>query len=224
MSLHAVLDAIHTHGIVRLGPAEYLQVQQLLSLRPDLSHAELRVALASLLATNQEEWQQIATLFEVYESQSAATSPPPDPSRHGASQPSTQQPAPPVPPARLPWRLRLARAWQHLRHMPRWLVYGLLVCGLSVGLAGLLVSLLQPPLSSQDARPATPPPPPVLPPETQASWIRVPLLPERRIQAPSPAPLRRLDWRDGCAAALAGLLVLLGLRWWRLPVQVARLR
>ncbi len=224
MTVHAVLDAIHTHGFVRLGPADYLQVQQLLSLRPDLSRDELRVALASLLATNQEQWQQIATLFEAYEPQSAATAPPPDPSRHGASQPSTQQPAPPVPPARLPWRLRLARAWQHLRHMPRWLVYGLLVCGLSVGLAGLLVPLLQPPLSSQDARPASPPPPPVPPPATQEHWTLAPLLPERCIQMPSPAPLRALDWRDGCAVVLSALLMLLGLRWRRLPGQMARLR
>jgi hypothetical protein len=52
MTVLALLDAIHSHGIVRLGPADYLQVQQLLSLRPDLSRAELRVALASLLATN----------------------------------------------------------------------------------------------------------------------------------------------------------------------------
>jgi formylglycine-generating enzyme required for sulfatase activity len=103
------------------------------------------------------------------------------------------------------------------------LLYGLLVSGLSLGLVTLLVPLLQPPQLTQDASSGTPPPP-APPPETQEHWTLAPLLPERLVQMPSPAPLRSLDWRDGCAVALGALLVLLGLRWWRLPVQVARLR
>ena len=69
----ALLDAIHQHHILRLGPAEYLQVQQLLEVRPDLSRAELQVALASLLATNRAQWQQIVGLFKEYYPEAAAS-------------------------------------------------------------------------------------------------------------------------------------------------------
>ena len=91
--VQTLLDAIHQHHICRLGPADYVQVQQLLVVRPDFNRAELRVALASLLATNQEQWQQIAGLFEQYYPEAAPSDlsltrsdPPPGPRRARAVQ------------------------------------------------------------------------------------------------------------------------------------------
>lgn len=88
--VQALLDAIHQHHICRLGPADYVQVQQLLVVRPDFNRAELRVALASLLATNQEQWQQIARLFEQHYPEAVTLEPP----RGHAAQPNSGSDAP----------------------------------------------------------------------------------------------------------------------------------
>src|SRR5262245_15875600 len=154
IQVKAFLDAIHQHHIVRLGPVEYLQVQQLLEGRPDLDRAELQVALASLLATNREQWQQIVGLFKEYYPEAATSDlaeTRPDPSLHGPvlqdrerHGSSTQQTPPQIQP-RWPLQEPLARAWRHLRNAPRWLLFLLLACGLGVSVAVLLVPLMQPP-------------------------------------------------------------------------------
>ena len=137
IQVKALLDAIHQHHILRLGPAEYLQVQQLLEVRPDLSRTEFQVALASLLATNREQWQQIVGLFKEYYPE-ATTSDPSQPRPglspsgpvEGAGLSTLQTPLP----IQSRWQLRetLARVWRHLRNAPRWLLFLMLACGLSV--------------------------------------------------------------------------------------------
>jgi hypothetical protein len=226
IQVKAFLDAIHQHHILRLGPAEYLQVQQLLEVRPDLNRAELQVALASLLATNREQWQQIVGLFKEYYPEAATSDPsqphsalPPSGPVEGAGS-STIQTPPQIQPR---WHLRepLARAWRHLRNAPRWRLFLLLACGLSVSVAGLLVPLLQPPQVPLASVPSIPP---ALPTQAQEQWSLQPFLAERVQQVETQLPLRSLDWRDGLAAALAVLLVLVGLRWLRLPGLVVRAR
>lgn len=64
--VNAFLDAVSERRIRRLGPADYLAVQHLLQRRPDLSRHELRAALASLLATNRDQWRLMANLFDQY--------------------------------------------------------------------------------------------------------------------------------------------------------------
>src|SRR5262245_48730575 len=117
IQVKAFLDAIHQHHILRLGPAEYLQVQQLLEVRPDLNHAELQVALASLLATNREQWQQIVGLCKEYYPEAAASDlseprpglPPSGPAE-GTGSSTTRTPVQIQP----RWQLRepLTRAWR----------------------------------------------------------------------------------------------------------------
>ena len=226
IQVKALLDAIHQHHILRLGPAEYLQVQQLLEVRPDLSRAEFQVALASLLATNREQWQQIVGLFKEYYPE-ATTSDPSQPRPglspsgpvEGAGLSTLQTPLP----IQSRWQLRetLARVWRHLRNAPRWLLFLMLACGLSISVAVLLAPLLQPP---QVPSASVSPLPPSLPTQAQEQWTLQPFLAERVQQVEMRLPLRSLDWRDWLAVVLAVLLVLVGLRWLRLPGLVGRAR
>ena len=232
ISVQAFLDAIQDHHILRLGPAEYLQVQHLLEVRPDLNRAEFQVALASLLATNQEQWQQIVRLFKEYYPDI-----PPNGSLKGAGSSTTRTSAQ----LYLRWLLRkmitLRVLCLLLLLLLSFLIYARLDGKVVLYNAGavlykvgavlykvgavLYTWLLRSPQEQSGSRPSKPQP---LSTKAQDQWILQPFLAKRVQQVEWQPPLRSLDWCDWLAGALAVLLVLVGLRWLRLPSLVTRAR
>lgn len=129
-----------------------------------------------MLATNHEQWQQIARLFEQYYPETGTAPPEPASSNTPLHRPTTPSALPSdsstpstsvSPQARWSPRALLGQVRQRLRTAPRWLLYGLLVSSLSLGLAMLLAPLLQPPPLTQETPAPAPAAPPVATSETQ---------------------------------------------------------
>jgi len=207
------LDAIRQHGILRVSPAEYIKAQELLEKRPDLDRQARRAALASLLATSKEQWQEIARLFDLYFPAEAAETvlPPAD---------ETQ------PPPRRTLHAIVVAAGNRLRHAPRWLLPLLAAILLGGCLAVLIPNLLSPPVLV-DEEPD--PPPAEKPPKTlddSKRWILSdePFRPAQTKSIEVEPPARSFDARDGLTILLGSLLVLVGLRWLLLPGAVQQFR
>ncbi|ETX01044.1 MAG: hypothetical protein ETSY1_08965 [Candidatus Entotheonella factor] len=197
--VNAFLDAVSERHIRRLGPADYLAVQHLLQRRPDLSRDELRAALASLLATNRDQWRQMANLFDRF------AAPLPEERRASIS-----------PDARPTWKSAL----HNLPH--QWRLAGLMVVlGLALTLAvGLL--LWQPQV--QDSSDTSSPLPKTEQTTHETRWILREVTPAQTQTLDLPPQRRPWDYRDGWTITLAAVLVLLGLRWLMLPGMVVRSR
>ncbi|MFZ0258190.1 MAG: hypothetical protein WAN46_21720, partial [Gammaproteobacteria bacterium] len=147
-SLQALLDALHGHGIVRLGPAEHIDVEALLRSRQDWPRCELRAALASLLATRHEQWLQIARLFDLYFPEAQEITGGAQIAHH---HPPAADTAPVTNTAELPGSPRRARGGRldhlrvALRNAPRTLWLALIALALGAAIALLVELLAKPP-------------------------------------------------------------------------------
>jgi sulfatase modifying factor 1 len=224
-SLEQFLEVLHRRGIVRLGPAEHIQVSALLRIRRQAGRSELRAGLASLLATSHEQWQQIVHLFDLY-------FPPPDTAignqSLAADLPSSEDTAFAAVAGRsethdrrrLSSGARLARALVGVRNVPRWLLVASLGLVFVTGVV-LLVAFLRVPLDQLPVPDPTP-----LPPAPVPQWRRhpEPLIPAENKEREIYRPTRDLGGVDGLALVILFVLVLIGLRWLRLPDWVRHLR
>ena len=145
----AFLGLVHRQ-VQRLGPREYLAVEQLLRSREAWTTHEQRAALASVLARDAEQWTQIAKLYDGWvtgEDTDPQGSAGPLPDRPIRLEPRTEAPGP-------TFRQRFATKRQRwlttLHNLPRtWIVAGL-TAALALGVAALfLVFVLTGPQSEE---------------------------------------------------------------------------
>ena len=217
-SLAAFLDQVHRQ-VTRLGPREHLAVERLLrARRGDWPPAELRAALASLLARGREDWQRVATLFDRWVGDDDEEEP------GGASGGTPRTSTNVVGFERPGLRHRLRRGWQRLRSgigrglrkAPRQLWIGGIVTVLAIGIAVPLYQLAKPetPEIVEPAEGPSPEPKPIDPSPTPREDEFV----LRRLDSPS----TRIDFQTpptadpATLAALGGfafVLFALGLRW-----------
>ena len=231
-SLAAFLDQVHRQ-VTRLGPREHLAVERLLRARHGgWPRAELRAALASLLARGHEDWQRVATLFDRWVAG--------DDEEPGGASGGTSRRASVVGESggtatnvvdfeRPGLRHRLRRGWHRLRsgigrglrHAPRQLWIGGIVTVLAIGVAVPLYHLAKPEppvIEGPNENPPSETPDPSTPREDDFIL--------RRFDTPS----TRVDFHTpptadpGILATLGGLafiLFALGLRWVGLGPVVA---
>ncbi len=226
-SLQALLDALHGHGIVRLGPAEHIDVEALLRSRQDWPRCELRAALASLLATRHEQWLQIARLFDLYFPETQEITGGAQIAHHHPPAADTGQVSSVAEPPGRPRRARggrLERMRVALRNAPRTLWLALIALALGAAIALLVGLLAKPPNPPVEKQFTAFERPPESPREQRWRLRPKPLIPKRTVAHAVRSPPRAPDWRDGLAILIGLLMLLIALRWLFLPSQVQRLR
>ena len=226
------LDDLSRHRIVTLSPVEYLEVQRLISLRPEFTTKELRATLASLLATNPEQWQQIARLFDLHYSTTASSRASPGiaaSSSRGVVEPREESGDPNQTENRrnLPLRASFERglAWfgHVVQNAPRiWWVLGLAAM-LAAAIAAIVVGvLLEPPVEIEQPSGMKIEPPPAR--EVRWQIAKEPLQRAGKADIEIEPLVRQYDVLDILAICFSWLLVSLGVGWIGLPEVVRRWR
>lgn len=209
--LMRVLRKLRAHSIAQPGAAECIAALAVIRDPRFEGLEQTHAALASLLATNKEQWCRIRALLQLEACQ---------PSQRSAVEPEAvdvsadEGPPPPLAPR---WWLRpLLPIWQWLRRAPAWLLVTWLVAVLGLLTAAIVAPLVTtpPPLTSE----ATEAPSGPAPDET-LSWSleSAPLIPERTVPIRQPVTARELAAGDWALLAFGLGLLALGLRWILLP-------
>ena len=178
--LRDLLDRIREEKIAAVGIDEYVQVDRLLTRRPELTRkaarAQLRYALASLLSTNREEWQRVWVVSEEYLGEEVATELVPI---------AEAEPRPESEASQRAVVLVARRLLDRVTEAPRWLL-AIILCVAISGIVLLAFETTRPPLPVPPSPRATPPPPPSSP-LPKADWRKV----------PNPQPERSLPLSSG---------------------------
>jgi hypothetical protein len=216
--MRRLLDRIRADKIAPIGIDEYVQVDSLLIRCPELGHSgqreQLRYALASLLATDPDQWKKIWHLSHEFLAGDQADR---------LVTPIVLQDNPVTGPALRPFA-PVTSVVQTVADLPRWwlgtvvamlialMVYGIFVMG---GVFDAVPERHSDP-SAELSRPENP---------TSTQWRKVPLLPdERRVEVTVQQPARDLDADDAQVFLIGAILLIIGGCWFALPWMVEKRR
>ena len=211
--LRLLLDQIRAQRIAPVGVDEYVQVDRLLLRRPELrqqaAREELRYALASLLATDADQWSKIWNLSKEWLDDEVV----PVTTPIGRQVDATASIDASISPAE--------RALRAFADLPRWLM-GLGAAVLLATLAVLLLALV----GGFDPVVVVKPPPADFAPEgATTQWRKVPLDQDARsIDIAVPNKPRDMSAKDSPVFVISGLLLILGVCWVLLPQRIRKMR